>query len=356
MKLFFCLILLLSGVSVAQTKPAEQPGKVTFRDDGIALLEGKPFFPIAIWVYELNADVMADLHEHQFNAIVGNGFGPDNLDFIHQHGMKAVPIVTEEWVAKGKDHPALLAWCLIDEPEGRTTPQETRAKYLELKKTDPNHPIGIDHYLFDALTQYKDSVDFTMTDIYPVAADRKGQLAGVGVFIDEARRVHGPNWSHWVYIQVFGGPDTDGGRWAQPLPHEVRCMTFIALVHRANAIMYFSYWPRAPLTWASVTDLNRDLHRLLPWVLARGQEVKASSDVPGVQVRARKVGKSCMVMAVNVEPKFHTATIRVEGLGDAHLRMALENRQLVAKDGVVKDRFVPYGERVYLLGDEPEIE
>lgn len=144
MKLSFCFILLLIAASLVQTARADEPAKVSFREDGIVLVNAKPFFPIGIWVYELNADVMADLHERQFNAIVGNGFGPDKLDFIHEHGMKAVPIVTEDRVAKGKGHPALLAWCLIDEPEGRMTPQETRERYLELKKKDPNHPIGID--------------------------------------------------------------------------------------------------------------------------------------------------------------------------------------------------------------------
>src|SRR5205085_551074 len=183
-----------------------------------------------------------------------------------------------------------------------------------------------------------------------------GLIQNVGVFMDESRRIHGPNWPHWVYIQIFGGPDTDGGKWAQPLPHEVRCMAFIALVHRAGAIMYFSYWPKAPTTWGSVTELNRDLHRLSPWLLSRGQEVKATSGLPGVQVRARKVGKSWMLMAVNVEPAFRETTMHVEGLRDATLRMPFENREIMAKDGRIKDSFVPYGVRVYLSGDDPPIE
>src|SRR5439155_715384 len=138
-------------------------------------------------------------------------------------------------------------------------------------------PIGIDHYLFEALTTFKDACDFSMTDVYPITANRDVPVSHVGLFVDEARRIHGPNWPHWSYIQIFGGPDTDGGKWAQPLPHEVRCMTFDALVHRANAIMYFSYWPKAPATWASVADLNRELEAsVVPWIVAKdGKEIEA---------------------------------------------------------------------------------
>jgi hypothetical protein len=251
------------------------------------------------------------------------------------------------------NHPALLAWYLTDEPEGRMKPEEAKAKYAELKQKDAHHPIGIDHYLFEALAQYKDAVDFTMTDVYPILAHRDGLIHNVGVFVDEARLLHGPGWPHWVFIQIFGGPDTDGGKWAQPLPHEVRCMTFIALAHRANGILYFSYWPRAATTWASVRELNRDVHQLRPLILAEGRELKATSDLPGVQVRARRSRGSCVVMAVNVEPKFQSATLRVEGLGDATLRMAFEPRQVRSRGGAIVDEFTPYGERVYLLGEEP---
>src|ERR1043166_3949862 len=100
-----------TGPSAAVKGP---PTKVTFREDGIALVNGRPFFPIGIWVYEINTNVMADLHEHQFNTVIGGGFGADKLDYLYEQGMMAVPISGEEMVAKGKDHPALLAWCLAD--------------------------------------------------------------------------------------------------------------------------------------------------------------------------------------------------------------------------------------------------
>ena len=39
-------------------------------------------------------------------------------------------------------------------------------------------------------------------------------------------------------------------------------MTFIALVHRANGILIFSYWPKAPDMWNSIGGLNRDVAKI----------------------------------------------------------------------------------------------
>ena len=49
----------------------------------------------------------------------------------------------------------------------------------------------------------------------------------------------------FMFVETFGGPDTDFGKWAQPLPHGVWFMAFNALVHRANGILNFPYRPRA---------------------------------------------------------------------------------------------------------------
>ena len=171
------------------------------------------------------------------------------------------------------------------------TPQGARERYLDLKAADPDHPIGICHFLFAALAQYKDACDFTMTDVYPVTARRDVPLLNVGVHMDEARRVHGPGWPNWTYIQVFGGPETDGGKWAVPLPHEVRFMAYEALVHRATGILYFSYWPRQARTWQSLAALNREIQQIVPRLVAPGKDLEARAG------RARRAGPGAASLA-----------------------------------------------------------
>jgi hypothetical protein len=326
---------------------------VAFRSDGIALVNNKPFFPLGIWVYSLDSNVMADLHDHCFNTIVGNGFTTKQMGFITENSMMAVPGLTDEFFVTSRGSPALLAWYLSDEPEGhhQTSPQ-LQQEYKKDKLADPDHPCGIDHYLYDAMAQYKDCCDFTMTDVYPILAKRDGIIENVGKFLDESRRIHGPGWPHWSFIQLFGGKETDGGKWAQPLPFEVRCMTFIALAHRATGILYFSCWPQATQTWASVATLNRDIDRIMPWLLAPGEEQPITADVP-LDLRAKKVGDGYLIIAVNHDSKPYDAAIRINGLKAKHFSLPYESRTLRASDKTLHDHFEPYAEHVYLAGDEP---
>src|SRR4051812_49155343 len=79
--------------------------KVDFGPDGTFRVGGKPFFPIGVWVYGLNAEVMADLHEHRFNTIVGNSVAPKDLPMLERHGMMCVPMGTDEWVKAAVNSP-----------------------------------------------------------------------------------------------------------------------------------------------------------------------------------------------------------------------------------------------------------
>ena len=108
--------------------------KVDFGPDGTCRVGGKPFFPIGIWIYGLDADVMADLREHRFNTVVGNSVQPAHVPMLERDGMMCIPEPSDAWLKVGKASPSLLAWYLIDEPEGRgSKPEDVRKMYDELK-------------------------------------------------------------------------------------------------------------------------------------------------------------------------------------------------------------------------------
>jgi hypothetical protein len=337
-----------------------QGTRVTFDTNGIVQVNGKPFFPVGIWLYDMTGSVLADIHEQQFNTVIlhSSDIHRDQLKTLEDHGLMAICQVSDEWFPAAKSSPVLLSWYLSDEPEGHGgTPADLRAQYLQRKQVDPDHPFGLDHFLFEALDKYKDACDYTMTDVYPITRNRDVPITHVGLFMDQARKVHqNPNWPHWTFIQVFGGPDTEGGKWAQPLPHEVRCMTYIALAHRANGILYFSYWPKAPQTWASLGALNREIHRMTPWLVAPGEEREARSSDAAVQVRARQVRKGGILIAVNTGPAFTDTDVTVPGLNAKRLRRLFRPGELPCSGGRLKDAFGPFEERVYIWGDEPDVE
>ena len=136
---------------VREAPPPPPPAKVAFDPDGIITVNQKRFFPIGVYLYELTPTVMAEIHEHRFNTVIGSGFNADQFDFLHQHDIMAVPFSTPEMIAKVKDHPAPLAWYLVDEPEGHQgTSEGIKQSYDHLKAKDPNHPIGVCNYLWEA--------------------------------------------------------------------------------------------------------------------------------------------------------------------------------------------------------------
>ena len=73
-----------------------------------------------------------------------------------------------------------------------------------------------------------------------------------------------------------------------PLPHEVRCMTFDALAHRATAIMYFSYWPQAPTDVGVGRGAEQGTggDNVAPFLIAKdGKEIEIKSSDPAIHVR-----------------------------------------------------------------------
>ncbi len=349
------VLFFLVGVWIAASG-AWAGSTVSFDPAGNAVVDGKPFFPIGVWVYGIDPNVMADLHEHQFNTIVGGGINPRDVKVIEEHGMMMIPLATDEFRAAGKDSKALLGWYLEDEPEEHNVkPEDLKKKFDALKKKELTHPIGVTHNQLSGPERYKDSGDFTMTDVYPVTAKRDWPLNAVGIYAGEPKRVHGEGWPVFTFVQTFGGPETDGGLWAQPRPDEVRLMAFNALVHRANGIFYFSYWPKAAATWSEVGKINRDIHRLAPWLLAKGEEKKAIASEKDVEVRAKKVGESWLVIVTNGNRRAVSAEVSVEGLGDAAMRMPFESGgEVKVSGGKWEEKLGALGVRVFWVGKEPE--
>jgi hypothetical protein len=348
-------ISILLAIVLACAPVVHAQSKVQFDKNGIAQLNGKPFFPIGLWVYDASPAVLKDMQSKHFNTVIGNGFKPGDIDAIYKHGMMSVPFATDEFLP-AMNHPGLLAWYVTDEPEGAgaKSPEQIKQLHDELKIKDPNHPAGLCHFLFDAIAKYKDGCDFTMSDVYPVTANRDVPLKNVGIHIGEIKRIHGENWPTWAYIQVFGGPDTEGGKWAQPEPEEVRCMTFIALTQRATGILYFSYWAKASKTWASLEKLNTDLQSLAPYLTCDAEEIPVKADNAQIWARARKFEKGWLIFAVNTERTAVEASISIDGLKSTQLLMPFDNnRKVKPVAGVIKQKFAPCEVKVYGIGKPP---
>src|SRR5690348_9863983 len=120
-RLVLTFIVALTGLA---SSAARGETRVTFDKSGIAQVNGKPFFPIGIWTYEITPAILNDLKGKHFNTVIGNGFKPADVDLIYKAGMMSVPFATKEFLPL-KSHDGLLSWYVTDEPEGHSnTPDD----------------------------------------------------------------------------------------------------------------------------------------------------------------------------------------------------------------------------------------
>ncbi|NMD02768.1 MAG: hypothetical protein GYA71_05800, partial [Bacteroidales bacterium] len=103
-----------------------------------------------------------------------------------------------------KDHPALLAWYIADEPNGYgITPDSLATIYNLIKAMDPWHPVSIVFMApFLSSRKYANSMDIVMADPYPVPdmpVTYTGNVAGTLVQEFSGKK------PVWIVPQAFGG-------------------------------------------------------------------------------------------------------------------------------------------------------
>jgi len=169
-----------------------------------------------------------------------------------------------------KDHPAIIAWYLVDEPEGWWSSQEGGKKeddlidlYRAAKEADPYRPAQINWY---AWTKGKggygslDATDIGSLDRYPVGRGTNA-IKAVGDIVqimnDDCRPRFQPT-AFWV--QMYGYDDAV----REPTPAEERGMTYVCLIHGMRLIYYFIYKPMSRDLWESMKPLGDELRVLQP--------------------------------------------------------------------------------------------
>jgi hypothetical protein len=107
-----------------------------------------------------------------------------------------------------------------------------------------------------------------------------------------------------------------------------------------------------------VTELNKDIERLGPWLLAKGEERKVTSSDGAVEVRAKRLEGNAgawMIIATNSSPKEVRTKLKIDGMADTKLSMPFDRGRTVdAKSGEWSERFPAHDVKVYLAGPEPE--
>jgi hypothetical protein len=253
-----------------------------------------------------------------------------------------------------KDHPALLAWYIADEPTGNNIAPDSLLKiYKLIKEIDPWHPVSVVFMApFVSSVRYADALDIVMADPYPVPnlpISMVGNVTGQLVKAFEGQK------PVWIVPQAFGG----GELWRrEPTLQEVRSMTYQAIISGARGIQYFvrqglNLFPKSTGTWSECGRMAVEITELTPWLLSDEESIKVYSGSSDVTAKSYIHEGKLLILAVNKTNAPARASFSLPQSSGGNVKVIFENRQIAMNGGSFSDMLSSYGSQAYIIDLNP---
>jgi len=188
------------------------------------------------------------------------------MDTTAQHGLFCWPRLRErsslkpddtrkeamlrQVIKRFRNHPGLLLWKNVDEPQWGGTPVEPMVRaYRIIKELDPHHPVGLTHAprgTLEQLRPYAAAADLLLLDIYPIGYppgrhslwDNK-EISMVGDYTKFIKEAAGGK-PVWMVLQIAWSGVTKPGKTLRfPTFAQQRFMTYQALINGTRGLIYF---------------------------------------------------------------------------------------------------------------------
>ena len=379
----------------ARMDPARGP-RIQLRRDGMAVVGGKPFFPIG--PYSLQKDpfnsnsffkAFADLRAVGMNFAQRYGCPPD--DFLDAAGSNGCMVLVRPWpndnrfVPMRRHHPAVLAWYLADDTNRHFTPESLASLHSFFKALDGNHLTAqadeVSPYnLVSNYGRYVPWADVFLAEIYPLRNDVKDTASYcVPATIRDMKRsladvqaaAPGRPIAMWPILQHF---HYDKSAWCRyPTPRELKAMTFACICHGANGVLYYTYRLKhdpekkifqygiisSPESWAALTDTTKVLGSIYDVLTAEScvpvappkilsGPAKDCLDNASISAVVKKWNGAEWLIAVNSTLKKVRVQFRTDS-GAARADVWREDRALAVEDGIFVDDFEGHDVHIYRL-------
>ena len=297
------------------------------------------------------AELGMKVHYNLLSVSGGGGVG-SKIEGLSD-GEKRIRLISE--IEMFRDHPALLAWYISDEPNGyRIPPVVLEEIYNLIKEKDPWHPVSIVFMApFLSSRKYTNALDIVMADPYPLP---DLQISMVGDVAGQLKTEFDGKKPVWIVPQSFGG----GELWSrEPTIQEIRSMTWQAIIKGATGIQYFvrqglNYFPKSTAAWGECGRIAMEVAELTPWLLSDEASLPVECYSPNVSITSKTHDGQLIVMAVNKKNEPVNASILIRGLYNSKARVLFENRSITVNGGVIIDQISPYGSQVYLINVRTE--
>jgi len=252
------------------------------------------------------------------------------------------------------DHPALLAWYISDEPNGRKVPpRQLEEIYNTVKAIDPWHPVSVVFMApFLESKKYADALDIVMADPYPVP---NSSILQVGDVTDKLRSEFDGKKPVWIVPQAFGG-----GEWwgREPTAREVRNMTYQAIINGSRGIQFFvrhgpNSFPKSTSTWNECGRMALEIAEMTPWLLSDEERLPVKTYSGKIMVTSAVHDKQLLIIAANVADYPQKFVANISGSTEKKARVLFENRSVSIYSGSFSDYLPAFGSQAYLIDISP---
>ena len=249
-----------------------------------------------------------------------------------------------------RDHPALLAWYIADEPNGfKIKPDSLLRIYRLIRELDPWHPVSIVFMApFMSSRQYADALDIVMADPYPVPNSPISMVANAAGQLTAEFAGKRPVW---IVPQAFGG-----GEWwgREPSLQELRSMTYQAIIKGARGIQYFvrqglNLFPKSTAAWGECGRMAVEIAELTPWLLSDEETISVRSGSQNILASSAMHDGQLIVMAVNNMNAPQRADLSIAKSFSGKVKVLFENRTININGGFFSDQLPAFGSQVYLI-------
>ena len=319
----------IGGGSLDFTRVDELPKRRTWFDGKRrTIVDGKPFFPLGIYMVGVNEQSFPTFLTGPFNCIMPY-VEPSvrQLDYCRANGIEVIYPVNSVWswhkhrpkgvnsddeaqayvervVNEKKDHPAILAWYCNDEISLEKFPQLLARQQL-LERIDPGHPTWTVLYQYGEVRGYYPTFDVVGTDPYPVPMSPIGNVAMWTRTTDEEVMGLKPIWQ---VPQAFAwadcrGPERKNDRF--PTREEMVNMSWQCVANGANGLVYWCYrllykdGKFLADRWADICAAAASVKPYAPVILSEEEPPKVTGATEELSVRAWRYQGKLYLAVVN---------------------------------------------------------
>jgi hypothetical protein len=332
---------------------------VDYDQRGEFRVNGKPFFPIALYDAPLDDRTLRELRDFGFNVLVCDAKACASLPAKGFYGAchtdKKIDNLTGVLMGVGVDSPALNfkkdLLKQVAEANAKTSAAVPGRPIMNAIGYWEDEPAGVVKGKLPSKAVYEDlvaAIDVSAPYLYPVPYQ---PISSVGDAVTRARRASNGKKPLLPVLQLFVWEPKD----RYPTAAELRCMAFLSLVEGAHGIGYYSYGsvtgrPKTtiaaaqPELWKSVKKLNHDIADIGPRLLSatEANDLMIGKGTPSVKMKLVREKRSLLTVVVNSAATRQEVKLifQARTLSQGFLQ---NGKQIEVKEGVATLPLEPFG-------------